>query len=431
MPPDVWRRLGEEFGRRGWLAPSVDADAFVQCRTYAQKVCPDRPYELLCPAILTVAAPQAEAVETSLAAEVVPLDRHGPGWSYGYHRLGPVIRAFAVWAWSLPLATGGRVAGLMRDGGLLADALDAVRPGQRIAKPWLSRRLCLAGAIRSGTDREAILTLLVRARGQPAAVAEALADLGLTEENPPAGLIATDRLSGPALSALLDWLGHPPLSGQVARHCRTVRRRILGHLDRLELLDADRLLLVDVGYAGSIQRGLAAILRLEGRTVPLAGAYMLTTPGLLWALREGGGDAAGFLAHLGAPDWVAACFLPCREVFESFCATSSGPLRGYDQDGRPLMDPSPLPAEQLEQVGRIQAGALARCAGDAATLDRDQARRALVRLLDHPEPAEVAMIGPWLYDDGLALGHPRRLTESRPGHPRPLLWPQGAAALEG
>ncbi|MEI8393917.1 MAG: hypothetical protein WCF85_04220 [Rhodospirillaceae bacterium] len=438
--------IGLEFKRRGWLARDIDLDAFVACRTYLEEraletTAPATPYALLCPGVITALPAEAAALEATLidtgpepfepplparmpapmparmpAPMNNPLEPSGdPLAAYGYYRLGPILAAFARWVAELPFVKDRPVFGVMRDGGFLATALRTVRPAGTVGELWLSRRLCLAGAVRSAEDRESLINLLVRARGQPAGMAEAAVDLGLEGEPVP---------DNP--DSFLDRLTEPARKEKLEAHCRAIRQSILAHLDSLKIFDRGGMVLLDIGYAGTIQRTLDAILRIEQRSIPIQGAYLLTSPGLIWMLRHGSGHAAGFLAHLGGPSRLARVFLESREVFETFCASPLGPLLGYDERGQPVLGPTVLPAAQIAEIQRLQQGALAFCAAAAPPLSRAEAQQATLTLLAAPRPEEAALIGAWLYDDPLAIGRPRGLLERIEGAARPVLWPGGA-----
>ncbi|MBX9633482.1 MAG: hypothetical protein K2X44_00750, partial [Magnetospirillum sp.] len=303
---------GAEFQRRDWLAEGISVAAFVSARRYAAG-CTADPYALLCPGVVTASPAQARQVEAlGLAAPVpscllpelaaLPEGQGDVLAELGRRRLGPVAAAYAHWVWDR-LGPDLPIFGIMRDGGFLAQSLRAVRPqsADRVGTLWLPRRLCLTAAIASADDHEALLNLLVRSRGAPASLGEALDDLGLTETPP--GFAAHELLEGERLTGFLHWLAGPARKA-VQAHAAALRSAILAHLGAQGALDHPVLALADVGYAGSIQRALSRILAMAGSPVRPLGLYVLTSPGLVWALHDGA-RAHGFLAQLGAPAWCA------------------------------------------------------------------------------------------------------------------------------
>lgn len=355
--------------------------------------------------------------------------------AFGRQVLGPVIGPFAVWAAQRLRAAGGQgVFALMRDGEFLLRSV-AIADPERVtgeSRLWLGRRQCLLAVVGDGSDSERLKDFLVRARGVPCPVGQALADLGI-DAAPPLGRDETlDEGRFPAFAA---WLASDRRAGAaVAAASAQARAGVLAHLKRQGALDGNVLTLLDVGYAGNIARTLALIFAAEGLPVAVRGLYLVTSPGIAWAERAGV-SSAGFLAEAGQPSPFAGLFIRHREVVEALCATPFGPLVGYAPDGSPQCAPSLLPVRQLEQVARVQAGALEYIAvlgtGCVPEADpADGARRVLSRLFLAPLPWEAEVIGGWAYEDGLAVNGIRRLagrTEgASPGSRDDVLWPAAA-----
>ena len=488
--------LASAFQHRGWLAESVGVDSFVTTRRYAGRLfgnqALDQIYRLLCPAIVTQAPETAAELETSLLsvahpshvpphvpspwvaeawlAETLPgLLPHGPCpmlealrrtppmpedffTTLGYQALGPILALFARWVVTR-FPTGPLVA-LLRDGRLLGQAVALMCPDAagRLREAWLSREVCLTAAIRSAEDRDRLFTLLIRARGVPVTVGGALTALGLTAEQGGCPLAIDDPLDPARFERLYEWLNtRAAVRAELQRHCRALLRTVIEHLAAVNLLDVKGALdaggigLIDVGYAGNVQRTLAMILAAEGYGIPLRGAYLLTSEGAVWTAAAAG-PVEGFLAAYGAPSWLAALWLRTRELFELLLAQPDGALTEY-RDGVPHCGRSPLPPGQLAEIARIQAGALAfvrawRGHGAGGPEDnhrdhrdhRDHLRLIAARLLLLPSSQEVRGLENWLCDDAMAIGTPRPLIEPVPTAgaafraPRAaLLWPAGSA----
>jgi hypothetical protein len=443
----LWAALAD----RGLLATDLSAEAFASLYGYAQGLAArgivPTPEDLLCPAVVRTGPATLRDLVAALADVPAPSGVEGPpppppdrlADLAGTDPFAPVLAGFVRRARSALCGDDPArpVFGLMRDGGLLADAMAATYPGAATRRLWLSRRLCLIAALRGADDREGLTNLLVRARGHPARVAEALADLGVDGTGTPHGLRADDPVDGTRLPRLLDALAHDPRRRRVEARIRAVRTGLLAHLRGAGAFDGPDLALLDLGYAATIQTALARILAAEGIPVRLRGAYLVTTPGAVWA-RRAGGDVRGDLAAFGAPSWFTTPFVRHREVIETLCASGDGPLLDYGVDGAPVLGPPGLPVDQHDAVRRRQAATLeviARLPAGAEP-DPDMARALCLRLLVAPTAAEAAEIGDWLYDDPLAVGPPRRLTDGGGGTAadllgasrEALLWPAAAAA---
>lgn len=432
-PPEAYLRVGRVLAGRRRLAAGVDAAAFASARAYAGQVRPETPYELLCPGVVRMDPAAAAVLErTAIAGPTNPMPSV-PGLpaglglgggdvytAFGASVLGPVVGGFAHWAWRQwrPLAGGATLAAVMRDGGLLGRAV-ARRAGQDVPEVWLSRSLCLLGAVADAGDREALRNLLVRARSRPATVAEALDELGLVGERVP-GLVSSAPLAGEGLERLLDWLaGTPAAAERVAAASGAARRAILEHLGAAGALRGTMVGLIDVGYSGTIQRCLTRITALKGTPVRTLGLYLGTSPGAVWAA---GRDAMvrGFAVQYGAPDWLAAPLIRARAVLELLLGAPLGPLAGYDR-AAPRLSPPDYPAGQREATLRMQDAALA----NARPAGRAEVRRRLARLLMAPTAEEVRHFGGWLYQDHLTVARPRPLAATTGDV---TLWP-GAEAL--
>lgn len=423
-PAEAYVRVGRVLAGRRRLAVGVDAASFAAARAYAAQVRPEAPYELLCPGVVRLAPAEAADLERSAGeGPLVPLptaprlDARPVTGRGDFHRdfgtavLGPVVGAFARWAWRQwhPLAGDGTLVAVMRDGSLLGRAV-ARQAGREVPEVWLSRSLCLLGAVAGADDREALRNLLVRARSRPASVAEALDDLGLAGEAVP-GLPFSAPLAGGGLDRLLDWLaGTAAAAERVAVASGAARRAVLEHLDAVGALRGMALGLIDVGYSGTIQRCLTRITVLEGVPLRTLGLYLATSPGAIWAAgREA--MVRGFAVHYGAPEWLAVPLIGARAVLELLLGAPVGPLAGYDR-GVPRLAPADYPAGQREAMTRLQEAALAAA---VRPLGRAAVRRRLARLLAAPTADEVRHLGGWLYQDSLTVARPQALAGA--------LWP--------
>ncbi len=465
--------IAAAFAARGWLARGIGPEGFAEAYRYARRTCADAEtaYAMLSPYVLNAPVEQAVRIgadlvdrtaertalrlqcEDVLAATLSPT-AHADPWratrlggsgradADGFVFLGPLLAGFAAWAWDRIDAapTGAHGVGILRDGHLLSEALRAARPeaADRVVNAWLGRRTCLSAALRDADDEEGLVNLMIRARGYPGRMADIQAELGLSEEQAP--FPADTPVDRTILPAVLAWLaGDQRVRVALASHAARIRRGIVAHLRRLDLLDRP-LVLLDVGYAGTIQRLLPRILALEGRPAPVCGVYLATTPGILWATRASG-PAWGFVVDHGAPARLATPLVRSREVLEALLGSVDPPLDGHDAEGGPLLDAAWLPPTHWSDLLRIQAGA--RAFLDAArpsqitpslTDVRIRSQAILWRLLAIPDRQEAGRWGHWTYADPLALDTPRTLvgrrttdTDSRSD----CLWPAGWAALDG
>lgn len=454
--------MSEILIARGWLANDIDRDTFTTVRAYAGRLYSenqlDEIYNLLFDSVITANPQNVALIERKLTSEFqnnntkpeimselrlsmsictdisvhigvklaeMRFDDEDSNDIYiriGRRHLGPILASYAAWVdhhWSEQY---GMLAGVMRDGGFLARAVAVAVPrlAPFISTVWLGRRQCLLAAIASADDHEAIRTLLVRARGTPATAAEAAIDFGLAEDPLPSGFQPTWPLNEVRLARFLDWLAeHPARRQKMEAQCREARRGIIRHLQQTGVPIGGTLGLLDVGYAANSQRALALMLDEAGMPIALRGFYLATTPGAVWATRQHS-TVMGFLVRFGSPDWLTGPLVRSREVLESLLVAPMGPLEGYYADGTPRYGPSLLPINQLNEIARIQQGALTFLEQWATKTARrpfgpvvnglcNHARLTILRLLTLPTFDEAAALGNWLYEDALSL-HDRRPT---------------------
>jgi FMN phosphatase YigB (HAD superfamily) len=386
-----------------------------------------------------------------------------PAAALGLAVLGPVLAAFDrfVEAQVRRLDAEGRrvaVAFLARDGALSRDVWTRLHPDRPAAYLEINRRTA-ALAVADGEAGFAPLLDPIDAIDRTTAVdmlgldAPALRRFFATE-----GGVAT----GPALAAAL-----PRLFGRkaIADLAGGMRDGLLAHLRReIDDFDAlDDLVLVDLGYSGSVQKGLRRALDLA---VPAAGGPYGAGPagprlhgvylvGKDAALDDLGPDtASSFVSDLVVSPHVKAALLGNIAVLEQLCGAPTGSVRAY-RDGLPLREPERRDAAHVALAREAQAGAL-RFAEKLAeeSLDgrpdpfaeRDTAAAwtaaLLARLLFLPTDDEILLLGGLAHDVNLgsrntvALADPQAaanavLARALPeacAMAAPPMWPAGSLA---
>ena len=335
--------------------------------------------------------------------------------------LAPLLSAHAAaaarWLDRVPSLHG---VALRRDGTLLGLATQRLAPHltPRLGQAWLGRQQVAAAAIDGAADHENLLNLLARMRRRPALWGEAADMLALPP--PPRPDLP---LGVPSPPAFWDWLARPAIDARLRQRCDQVRRRLLAHLDAAIPATAP-LMLLDVGYAGTVQRCLKRIHRLAGRPRPIHGLYLLTSPGIAWA-KPGPGTIRTVLAGPERQPLAAATLLRHRDVLECLLAESAGELLDYGDDGTPVTAPPPADDERRRLQGHLHASAL-----DAVApgISARRARAALLDFLLGPDAATARLIGDWRHADQSALDGCRRLADGPPDGDRDqTLWPAAAA----
>jgi len=326
----------------------------------------------------------------------------------GYAALGPLFYGFDKWlrqeAAALS-ARGGRVHWLfmLRDGylPLVVHRATGAGAGDSAQAVEISR---LTATFASLTNEAALTRFLAE---QASTTAPALARLLRLDDTLIAAVCGRADPAA-ARAALGKWCREPVNRRAILADARVLTDRLVAHLRAVvDPAPGDTLMLVDLGYNGSVQNYAAPLLT-AALKVHVAGRYLL--------LREtevSGLDKRGWfdLRHCDAA--ALATMVSNMAVIEQLATTAMGSVVDYAADGMPIRAASSIKARQSTLRAGVQAGAIdfARRAGDAVirrTIPDDQPRlwreagaAALTRLLYLPLPHEVATIAAFEHDINL------------------------------
>jgi FMN phosphatase YigB (HAD superfamily) len=384
-------------------------------------------------------------------------------WTYGAIGLGPALAGFAEWVQQRALAAGvSKAFCLMREGALLSDLVNRagayLDTGVSAESIWLSRQVVARGAILGGHEYE--FRELLSRRSAPT-VTQLCATLGVAvEASPLLTRNAGARLNDGALVAdvVAELAANPELRGPAIARAGRVRERIVEYVERA-LPDGERqLVLVDLGWGGSIQRAVQVILNHEQTGIGTTGLYLVTDERATQRLLEGL-DTSGFLASQGTPSVAMRAVMRSPEILEQACMPDVGSQLDLDADLEPVLD-APVDADRVQSAERaaVQKGIRAfqrewarygALEPGVARLARGGARRVLLaqlaRATASPTAAEAAAFARWVHDENFGsagvdpiVGSPhvrRALRHMDPetvvGLPMTeLYWPFGLALLE-
>lgn len=164
--------------------------------------------------------------------------------------------------------------------------------------------------------------------------------------------IATGKELADALPALLD-------ECQIADIATAMRGALLAYLRHAipDFDDCTDLVLVDLGYSGSVQKALRRIFDCEGINITIHGTYLMSLDDAFDDLAPDD-TAEGFISDLIVTPHVKRMLTRNVALLEQICCSPVGSVRGY-QHNEVLREINPRPAEQLALVAEIQAGTLA------------------------------------------------------------------------
>ncbi len=374
---------------------------------------------------------RAEAVD-------LPADQR-EAWHFGAAVLGPILTGYAEWVHRRAVALGVRTVWcMMREGEFLGDLIGraAAAAGSGIeARPvWLSRHVTARATLTEG-DEEELFRLLNR-RIAPT-VREFLANLGLgLGEVPELRHTAGRNMDEPGLAddIVRTLVGREHLRARVLAESAGVRARLVDHLAPVLGEDGDTTLLVDLGWAGTIQAQLAKALTLSGIDRRLVGLYLATNQASAARVLDGV-EIFGYLTEFGEPlgDLVQIGRSP--EIIEQACLATCGSLLDFDTSGRPVLDNSVPPPEQVASKVAVQHGVRAfqrewhhygAAIDDWPALDgreRPMLLEALRASVSNPTVEEARTFGAWTHDDNFGVDRRDLVIPERLGAYAPYLSP--------
>ncbi|TDD81825.1 HAD family hydrolase [Actinomadura rubrisoli] len=339
-------------------------------------------------------------------------------WRYGSAVLGPVLTGFAEWAVERAHATGTRTLWCpMREGELLSELINnaARARGRDVrAEPiWLSRFVTSVAGL-DPFDQDAVQAFI--RTGYQLTVRQALSVLELKPGDVPGLATELDTVidNGDIAERVARALTETPhLRNRLAVTATAARERLIRSLRDAGALGGGELTLVDLGWGGTIQRQLAAVLEIAGIGVAPSGLY-LATDDRAERVYLAGLRAEGYLAQAGHPAHVAATITRSPEIVEQCVNALCGTLIGFGGDGAPILGETVDSPSQNAERRTVQDGVRAFqrvwnryvAASDGTWPDlaesraaRDRLARILVAALESPTADEAAVFGNWVHED--------------------------------
>ncbi len=374
---------------------------------------------------LRLEAAAGAMLDPAVRAQVPALQPHRPAVSLrtdedaagvlGHDVMGPIMAAFAGWvraeADALAAREGRRprMLFLLRDGHLPQRAYAALGHDDAVGVE-LSRFTATAASF---VDEAAVREYLAgEAGGQRA---EVIARQLLFPDAEAAKLIRAGGGKGDE-ARLKAALTKPEVLARVVTRSRRFADRLIAHLRRAGVAQGDAVLLVDLGYNGSVQNLVTPVLE-RRMGLRVAGRYLL--------LREqnvSGLDKRGLLdmRHYDARALIALA--EAIAVVEQLCTVPQGSVIDYDDKGRPIRKAAGVKGAQSAVRERVQQAclgfvadahrAIRRPAGsDGPDARRGAAAAVLARLLFLPAPEEVALLGQFEHDVNLGTRELQRLLD--------------------
>ncbi|HEV2568562.1 hydrolase [Sphingomonas sp.] len=321
-------------------------------------------------------------------------------FALGHDVLGPLLRSFSSWLRdereAVAAETGRKthLLFLLRDGFLPAEIFEAIHaePTQRVE---ISRQTASRASL---IDEDAIRARLLH-DGKRNTV-EVLARQFHFKQGELARLGKLDVSANDP--KFVEQVLKPDTIGTIVHRSARFADRLIAHLKRAGVAEGDAVILADLGYHGSVQDKVSALLE-QRMKLKVAGRYLL--------LREEqptGLDKKGLIdaRHYDFRTIDALC--DPIAVVEQLCTVAQGSVVDYKWDGSPVRQAAGIKSNQSATRDRVQAGALA-FARSCAELNlpgssdawRRTAGQTLARLLFMPTAEEVDVLRCFEHDVNL------------------------------
>jgi FMN phosphatase YigB (HAD superfamily) len=330
--------------------------------------------------------------------------------AFGFATLGPVLHGFDRWlaeeAEALQAKHGGKVhhVFLMRDG-YLPQLMYQARSGQAGHALEISRFTATAASF---LDDEAVRRHLeFEPETDPAVIAKQLLlprdEIETIIRQLPRGDVPTRA------AAFARTITTPSRLRRIVKTSTAFAARLVAHVRRtVDPAPGDTLLLVDLGYNGSVQNEIEALL-VRSFGVNVAGRYLL--------LREqfrAGYDKKGFIGHDHYDGYTLEALCTNVAVLEQLCTAAQGSVVDYAADGAAIRKGNSIKSRQSAIRERIQAGAvrfartqadvtIRRVSANDAAMWRRGAAAVLGRLMYMPVAEELAVLGQFEHDVNLGV----------------------------
>lgn len=366
---------------------------------------------------ISKAVTAAQPHRATLAA-ALPLQETAAG-RLGMAVMGPILTGYDIWlrreAEELAARHGGRVHWLflMRDGWLPmrmhAARGEAAHAGFTSHPIEISRFTATASSF---TDEREVSRFSDEQAGTQA---DALGRQLLVSPEDIARICNTPTQEE-ACYALMQEMRKTPRKRATVAASRAFAKRLIAHVRAVaDPAPGDTLMLVDLGYNGTVQNRIDTVLA-EALNVHVAGRYLL--------LREAnmpGLDKRGFLDFSHYDDFALNALTANVSVLEQLCTTGMGSVIDYTDAGDPIRRANEIAPEQVAIRHAVQEGAIAfahaqndvvvrgEAGGDPVDLWRQAATSVMARLMFMPLDHELAVIQSFEHDVNLGGNDHRAL----------------------
>lgn len=346
-------------------------------------------------AILDPAARTARPVFQPHRAPVALRAEADPAWALGHDVLGPLMHAFTQWVAAEAAALGdAKIVFLLRDGHLPQRVFEAVT-GAASAAAEISRFTARRAGFVDASSIAGFLTGEIQ-HGRVNLLAR---QLGLSREE--GEKLGRGGQAGFERAAL-----QPHNVRKIVERSHAFGQKLFAHLARLGIERGDTVMLVDLGYNGTVQDYLEDALA-ERFDLTFAGRYLL-----LREEADTGHDKKGFFDPRSLDYNALHALSGPIALIEQLSTIALGSVENYAPNGEPVRKAAGAKGAQNEIRDRVQDGCVAFArnaangihrapASDDAAARHAMAAASLARLLFMPIAEEVELFQAFEHDVNL------------------------------
>lgn len=315
-------------------------------------------------------------------------------WALGHDVLGPVMHAFAGWIEAEAASLGdAKIVFLLRDGHLPQRVYEA-----RTGRLEIAAEISRFTARRASFDSARAISDYLAGQNRHDRIDVLSSQLGLTRDE--------GRRLGRTQSQFERAVLRPDIVRTIAKRSHAFGDKIFAHLASLGVARGDTIMLVDLGYNGTVQDYLEGVLP-ERFGIKLAGRYLLLRPEA-----ESGNDKKGFLDARHFDFNALHAISGPVALIEQLSTIALGSVEDYSPSGEPIRKKAGAKGTQNAIRDRIQEGCVAFAQAPLAGIHRsacsddEEARRCmaaacLTRLLYMPTAGEVSIFESFEHDVNL------------------------------
>ena len=332
----------------------------------------------------------------------------------GHDVIGPAMHGFALWLKGELDALADRIGRpvrplfMMRDGYLPLQAFAAMFPDAGGVAVEISRFVATRAALIDDGALDRYLGDWLHCLP----VATLARQLMLFAEDVAKIERMTDRKAAEAAFAKL--VRQPDIRRKILRRAGVFGAKLRTHLAGVGVEQGDAVMLVDIGYNGTVQNLLTPMLE-RSMGLSVAGRYLFLREGQMSGL-----DKRGMLDAWGYETRTLHALSSSVVLLEQLCNVAQGSTIDFRADGSPIREQPDIKAEQsivrdaaqaacLAYIRTADAGIHVRAASDDLAARVAGAAASLARLFFMPSAQEAALFATFAFDANMGTNSSRRL----------------------